>query len=124
VKLVTAIGEMVNEVSYAEEGDWATRFLGPLDNSYRGWLWDCPAAGFGKSLELVNPAMPNQYGQNWKSSITVNGTPGRTNSVAATNIPPIILELAHVPLVPRSTDPVVVSARALDARPSLSSVTL
>jgi len=124
VKLVTATGETVNEVSYAEEGDWATRFLGPVDNGYRGWLWDCPAAGFGKSLELVNPAMPNQYGQNWKSSITVNGTPGRTNSVAATNIPPIIVGLAHFPIIPRSTDSVVISAQVFDERASVSSVTL
>src|SRR5207253_1676534 len=77
-----------------------------------------------KSLELVNPAMPNQYGQNWKSSIAVNGTPGRTNSVAATNIPPIILGLAHFPLVPRSTNSVVIAAHVLDERATVAGVTL
>ncbi len=124
IRLETALGELVNEVDYASEGDWATRVRGPLLSNHRGWIWSCPADGRGPSLELMNPAMPNSSGQNWRSSINTNGTPGVANSVARTNIAPLILDMAHFPSVPRSTDPVVVSATILDERASGLVVTL
>jgi hypothetical protein len=63
---------------------------------------------------LINPALPNKYGQNWAASVVMNGTPGRPNSVLSANIAPIILDAQHFPFVPRSSDPVTITARILD----------
>jgi len=84
------------------------------DYGHVGWEWSSLASGQGRSLELINPAMPNEYGQNWKPSNTLNGTPGRANSVASSNIAPLILDAAHAPLIPSSTNTVTVTARILD----------
>ena len=125
IRLVTPLGEIVNELHYASEGDWATRIRGPLSANHRGWIWRSPAAdASGPTLELMNPALPNQSGQNWRSSIATNGTPGAANSVARTNVPPLVLDLAHFPVVPRSTDPVVITAKILDERTNGLAVTL
>ncbi len=124
IQLETALGENVNEVDYATEGDWAVRQRGLTVGGFRGWVWSQAADGFGPSLELINSAMPNQHGQNWKVSTATNGTPGVANAVAQTNIPPLILDLAHTPAVPRSTDPVVISTRILDERTNGLVVTL
>ena len=117
IRLETSLGETVNEVGYASEGDWATRIRGPVLSNHRGWIWRSPAAdGSGPALELMNPAMPNKYGRNWRSSLATNGTPGAANSVTSTNIGPLILDLAHFPAVPRSTNAVTVTAKILDER--------
>jgi len=81
-------GQAVNSVEFAPEGDWAVRRLGAADSfGKRGWEWFAEHDGYGKTLELINPALPNGFGQNWASSLVVNGTPGRANSIAQTNIP-------------------------------------
>ncbi|WCJ59442.1 Ig-like domain-containing protein [Fontisphaera persica] len=85
-----------------------------LDNGASGWAWFSAADGFGSSLELVNPALPNTTGQNWQSSALAGGTPGRANSVATNNVAPLILSASHYPIVPRSTDPVTVRAQVVD----------
>ena len=125
IQIEDALGNTVAQVSYAAEGDWAVRRIGALDGLGRqGWEWFAEHDGLGKSAELVNAAMPTGNGQNWSSSITVGGTPGRTNSAARTNIAPIIAEAQHIPVVPRSSDPVTVSARILDERTNGLTVTL
>jgi hypothetical protein len=200
LELATALGEVVNRVHYASEGDWARRERGHgadvvtsltrngttatvtlfghnftandrvlisgadqpqyngmfvvnspssaafnitvsgtpatpatgrilcrqvIDNGASGWSWFCAADGFGSSLELVNPARPNSVGQNWLSSLTPDGTPGRANSVLSTNVAPFLQEVTHFPPVPRSTDPVTISARVSDAQSNgVQSVTL
>ena len=85
-----------------------------IDNGQSGWSWFCPADGMGSSLELINPALPNTTGQNWSSSSTKGGTPGQPNSVASSNVAPLILDATHFPPVPRSTDPVTITARVRD----------
>src|SRR6185503_5415883 len=77
-----------------------------------------------KSLELLNRSLSNDYGQNWGSSTTVNGTPGRLNSRSSANIAPLILEAAHAPIIPKSTDPVTITARILDEHTNGLTVTL
>lgn len=79
-----------------------------------GWAWSSPSDGLGKSLELRNPNLSNQYGQNWQGSLVSGGTPGSANSVLATNTAPLILETKHHPLVPSSTNSVTITARILD----------
>ena len=96
-----------------------------LDNAASGWAWFTPANGFGSSLELINPALPNSSGENWLASTNLNGTPGRANSVATNNIAPLVSEVTHAPSVPRSTDPVAITARVQDELTNgIASVTL
>lgn len=124
LRLETTTGESVNEVDYATEGDWAARQVGPSLGGFRGWVWNQPADGFGPSLELVQPGLPNAFGQNWRASAATNGTPGSANSQARTNLAPMVLNVAHFPLVPRSTQAVTVAARILDERTNGLAVTL
>jgi hypothetical protein len=89
-----------------------------IDDGTSGWSWFCAADGFGSSLELINPGLPSDTGQNWLSSTTLHGTPGRANSVATNNIAPLIRGVTHVPAIPQSTDPVAINARIADELPS------
>ena len=110
IRLLDALGEEVDDVTYSDEGDWALRRPGPRDGGHTGWVWKNDADGAGSSLELINPAVSNEEGQNWSASIAAEGTPGAVNSVAAANIAPIISNVRHTPAVPLPTDQVVVTA--------------
>jgi hypothetical protein len=125
VRLRNALGQEVDHVPYATEGDWALRQRGPLDYNYRGWEWFAAHDGNviniatgqnegNRSLELMNPALPNDNGQNWAPSGPANGTPGRANSTASANVAPLIYSVLHDPPVPRSTNVVSISARVVD----------
>jgi hypothetical protein len=114
----------IDHVRYADEGDWAVRVEGPLDYYHRGWVWYDEHDGGGKSLELINSALPNEYGQNWAASLDDGGTPGATNSAAYYDIAPMILDVKHRPFIPRSTDPVTVEASILDELVTGITVTL
>lgn len=125
LQIQDALSNTVAQVSYAPEGDWAVRRIGVLDALGRqGWEWYAEHDGGGKSLELLNVAMPNESAHNWLSSAVTGGTPGRPNSTARTNIPPIITEVQHIPAVPKSTEPVTISARILDEHTNGLMVTL
>jgi hypothetical protein len=114
IRLADHLGRTVDSVTYADEGDWSVRAEGPLHFGHRGWIWIDDHDGGGKSLELVSAIIANDFGQNWWASSSVGGTPGAANRVAVSNIAPLILETAHTPAIPRSSDPVVVRARLLD----------
>ncbi|MBN2505357.1 MAG: lamin tail domain-containing protein [Verrucomicrobia bacterium] len=114
IDLDDALGQRVDSVRYADEGDWAIRQRGPLDRRHRGWVWYKEHDGLGKSLELVNPLLSNNHGQNWAASAVTNGTPGQANSVLDNNIAPLILQASHSPTVPRSTHEVLITARLVD----------
>jgi hypothetical protein len=114
IQLDDAFGVAADTVSYATEGDWAVRQRGPLDFDYRGWVWVAEHDGGGKSLELINPAMNRNAGQNWQASLVEGGTPGSANSVARADSAPLITEVQHLPAVPRSTETVRVTARVED----------
>ena len=106
---------VVDRVTYADNGDWTVRELGPSDYGHRGWTWRDDHDGGGKSLELVSLALPNEFGQNWAASDPNGGTPGAANSVATTDTTPLIADVAHVPVVPGPADPVTVTARVAGA---------
>ncbi len=114
VELEDSRGRRVDRVVYADEGDWAVPRRGPLDNRHRGWVWHAEHDGSGKSLELRQPALPNDSGQNWAASTSTNGSPGHPNSVLVTQIAPLILDVRHAPPVPRAFEPVLVTARIVD----------
>jgi hypothetical protein len=125
IQVEDAAGNTIAQVNYAPEGDWAVRRIGAVDGlGKQGWEWFAEHDGLGKSLELVNLAMPNGNGQNWSSSLTVGGTPGRVNSVASANIAPIVAAAQHAPLIPSSADPVTISARIFDEHTNGLAVTL
>ena len=104
VELVNNNGVMIDSVRYRDEGNWAVRQQGPLDTNHNGWIWSDEHDGDGKSLELINPVVSNEYGQNWAASTVVAGTPGEANSAASADIAPLILNVSHFPVIPRSTD--------------------
>jgi hypothetical protein len=114
IDLDDAQGNRADSVEYADEGEWAVRQRGFNDQGFRGWTWFKPHDGGGSSLELINPNLSNNEGQNWAASTDFNGTPGRVNSVYQNNIAPLILEATHFPIIPRSTDLAIISARILD----------
>ena len=84
------------------------------DNNHYGWQWYQPADGQGKSLELINPAMAVNEGENSGPSTVDGGTPGTANSIASSNIAPLVTDVTPSPAIPRSTDPVTVTARVTD----------
>ncbi|HET6408472.1 MAG TPA: lamin tail domain-containing protein [Chthoniobacteraceae bacterium] len=115
VTLRDSLGVIKDDVAYSDDGDWSVRQRDVvLDFGHRGWDWESPADGFGRSLELINPGFDNQVGQNWLASVPAEGTPGAPNSVASNDIAPVILDVGHFPLLPKSTDSVSITARFVD----------
>ena len=113
----------VDSVTYASEGDWALRVR---ETTFNGWDWSSAANTGGKSLELRNPAISNDNGQNWASSTAAAGaTPGGANSVLVNNLPPVIHGVKHSPAVPKSTESVTISCDVTDeAAPQFLAATL
>lgn len=124
IDLDDAQGKRADSVRYADEGDWAVRQRGLLDRGHRGWNWFAEHDGLSKSAELINPSLSNDNGQNWASSLVPEGTPGRANSVLTNNIAPIIENVIHAPIIPKSTESVVVSAKVSDESDLNVTVTL
>ena len=111
IELTSATGTAQDRVRYASEGDWAQRMREP---SFNGWEWTTPADGGGRSLELRNPQISNDNGQNWVVSSVAGGTPGAANSALTANIPPVIKAVKHSPAVPTSSDRVTISCELND----------
>jgi hypothetical protein len=111
IELEDANGDRVDLIHYFDEGDFGFRRRSPILSN--GWDWVAEHDGLGKSLERRNAALLNS-GQNWDSSTVVDGTPGRSNSVATNNIAPMLLDVAHSPGVPTSTTPITIRARVVD----------
>ena len=124
IELADAQGNPIDRVRYADQGQWAVRTRGDEYEGHRGWVWRAEHDGDGRSLELINPALPNEHGQNWATSQVEEGTPGAANSVAASQTAPLVLDVAHQPTIPQSTDPVHVTARIVDESPSGVATTL
>lgn len=117
LELKDAASNTISSLTWYSDGDWATRFLstnGYAIYGHMGWEWSAAHDGGGNSLELINPALPLNYAQNWGSSTIQGGTPGQPNSIAQTNVAPFIADVSHSPAMPRPTDVVTVSARLVD----------
>ena len=131
LELSDNLGQVVNSIQFFNDGDWAPRILGlngvvgALD-SFGGLGWEAFALhdGYGASLELINPNLPNIYAHNWGSNRATNSTPGRVNSIATNNVAPFIAEVGHNPLIPQPTDPVTIVARIVDEHTNGLSVAL
>jgi hypothetical protein len=117
--IFTIAGVTANSFTIEVPAGTATPATGQIyvrrqDFLHFGWDWFSPADGMGKSLELINPVLSNNRGQNWAPSAPDHGTPGAANSVASNNVAPLIADLRHSPALPRSTDVVTVSAKVDD----------
>ncbi len=129
IEIVDAAGEVVDSVKYADGGEWAVRELGPAESGndgtrHRGWQWSNAHDGGGRSLELRNPALPNEFGQNWAASLVDGGTPGGPGIVPVTDSAPLIWDGGQWPLIPGPSDAVTVTARIVDERTTGMTVTL
>ncbi|HUF63630.1 MAG TPA: lamin tail domain-containing protein, partial [Verrucomicrobiales bacterium] len=124
IRLRDAENTVVDEVGFADEGDWAVRVPGPLDLNHRGWVWSAPHDGGRKSLELTHPNLDNALGLAWRPSASDGGTPGRRNEAYAETVPPLITGAAHSPVVPSSHDSITVTARILAPASSSLSASL
>jgi hypothetical protein len=111
IRLEDASGNVQDEVTYADSGDWALRVR---EVTFGGWDWQSAANGGGRSLELRNPSLDNECGQNWGDSNIANGTPGTLNSIASTNVAPLITEVNHRPALPTSADKVTITCKLTD----------
>ncbi|MCP5515803.1 MAG: lamin tail domain-containing protein [Verrucomicrobiales bacterium] len=124
IQLKDAAGNVVDELVFYGEGDWAVRVLGEPMFGHRGWEWRAPHDGAGHSLELITTDLPNEPAHNWSSSLAPGGTPGSPNSTAAPDVAPLILDVHHHPPIPLPADPVAVTARVLDEQLAEVAVTL
>src|SRR6185369_11025249 len=131
LQLTDKNGQVIHSIEFYDEGDWAVRVLGAegvpgaLDRyGGLGWVWFALHAGAGASLELKNPNLPNTYAENWGSNKDTNSTPGRVNSIAASNVAPFITAVAHSPVIPQPTDPVTITTRVVDEHTTGLTVTL
>lgn len=110
IALVDTSGAVIDEVEYCDQGDWSYRLLGPMVEGYAGWEWADEHDGGGNSLELINPNLLNEFGQNWQASRESGGTPGRQNSAFSTDVAPFILGVLHEPIIPTSSQQVTITA--------------
>jgi len=111
IRLRNALGRTIDEVRYADQGDWADR-RAEVSGGQSGWAWISGADGTGQSLQLRNLGLPNDNGQNWASATP---TPGSANTgVAATNLAPLIYNVRHSPQLPSPTQQVHVTASFVD----------
>ncbi len=115
---------------YTISGSPATTATGMIyarqltDLTHSGWSWVSFADGLGKSLELINPQLPNDDGQNWAASTALQGTPGAPNSMLSMNVAPEILDLQQLPIIPKSTEAVTVTSRIVDELGTAANATL
>ena len=88
-----------------------------------GFPWPTGAFGAGSSLERITPTLDGRSPGSWRSSgFTADGrpadkkpTPGKRNSVSATNAPPTVESVEHLPIQPKAGERVVVTTRVSDA---------
>src|SRR4051812_48546643 len=73
LQLENAAGAVQTKFSFGTEGDWAVRRRGPTSFGHQGWVWQANADGLGSSMELVNPVLGDDSGQNWKPSTPAGG---------------------------------------------------
>ncbi len=114
IELINSLGGVIDTVEYCDENEWSRRILGPLDYNHRGWLWSDEHDGMGKSLELINPNISNEFGSNWQAGVVDQGTPGSENSVWLSDTAPIIDKVKQIPAIPHSDESVVITARITD----------
>jgi hypothetical protein len=89
--------------------------------------WPLEVDGYGASLERIRPDGPSLDPANWRAALAdrPSGTPGRRNSAAAAQLPPLVWRVEITPERPKPLEPVRVEAwvQAAPERTSLFVVT-
>jgi hypothetical protein len=118
IDLDDASGGRVDSVDYADRGDWGIRQRGPLDSGHRGWEWFSEHDGLGKSLELINPASVQQS----RAELGIESHDQRHARDGEFRFEQQHCADGrrddHFPVVPRSTNIVLITARLIDEAPS------
>ncbi len=115
VELTDAAGVIRERFRYATQGDWGDRGVSASHQGFRGVEWQSGHDGRGRTLERVNPAADAGYGQNWRASAAAGGSPGAANSAFREATPPFVLQVAHAPIVPRSSGDITFTAKVVDS---------
>lgn len=114
--LADPAGNEIDDVEYSDGGDWAMRARQAVDQyGHQGWQWVNPADGLGRSIEKQVATLPFAHGRNWKPSPADGGTPGVLGGGAPDGETVFISEVEARPLIPRSTEPIEITARIDDA---------
>ena len=112
IRIKDSYGETVDDITYSDQGDWANRVAETdqdILSNETGWKWSSLADGGGASIQLINNALSNKYGQNW--SFDKSPTPGNINEDFSDDIAPLILDVKHSPPVPNSEQSVLITAK-------------
>ena len=122
-----ALGPYTNNLSSLGQKITLRNAAGEVEDSvdYQvGFPWPTVGDAPGYSIELIHPGLDNNLGGSWRASVVfdTNGvatsthgpTPGRINSVYATNAPPQIRQVEHQPMQPGSGQAVVITAKVTD----------
>ena len=99
ILLLDPSSNVVDEVTYSDDSPWPTA-----------------ADGDGPALELIHPALDNNYAGSWAASLP-DGTPGRLNSANQYDPTPIVEVQRHAPVVPGPASTVTVTAWVTDDMP-------
>lgn len=114
VQLTDGLGTTLDDVTYADEGGWATRVKSAASFGHSGWEWEALHDGGGHTLAKIMPELGALEGQNWKVSNAAGGTPGAANWAGLPEQEPaaglFALDVRHKPEIPRSTDVIKVHA--------------
>ncbi|MDB4491407.1 lamin tail domain-containing protein [bacterium] len=114
ITLTNADGNPVDQLDYATQGDWGLRTQSAPEKEITGWIWENKADGDGHSLEKRQPLVRLSSGMAWALSTEAGGTPGATNSTFTENLAPVIQDVAHEPIIPRSSDTITITAQVTD----------
>ncbi|RYD84136.1 MAG: hypothetical protein EOP84_06340 [Verrucomicrobiaceae bacterium] len=94
IQLANASGRKIDEVTYEVGHPWPTQ-----------------AHGKGPALELINAKLDRKTAGAWRAG---GPTPGKANSVAAENAPPMIGEVVHSPTQPKAGNLISITAQVTD----------
>ena len=116
ISLTNDEGELVDQLDYTTQGDWAQRTQTEPEGkaAVEGWLWANQADGEGHSLEKRQPHVSISSGMAWAVSAKEGGTPGAINSTFQRNIAPIIRNVTYHPIIPRTSDIITINAKVDD----------
>ena len=112
VQLSDNTGLVVDEVRYADAGDFARR-LQTQSSRTVGWIYQSSADGGGASLERIRATDEGTLAANWAASQVSGGSPGRANTRIATEVAPYLLNVRHSPALPRSSEPITITAEVI-----------
>ncbi len=88
------------------------------------WPKEADDGTLGRSLELIHPRLDNRAGASWRAGPEASegagpagGTPGKRNDSYDSTPAPVVWDVEHSPVVPKSTDRVQITCRVTSVNP-------